>query len=254
MKFLQVRHATSLVTYAGTKILIDPVFSEKEQYPPIPLTPNRRKNPLVDLSTPLETLLDVDMVVSTHTHRDHFDDRARELLDKKIELICQPEDVESFESSGFHNIIPVEESITTRNIRITRVAAHHGTGITGDMMRPCSGYILSSENEPTLYFTGDTIFHESIEETIETFHPEILIMNAGSPKFLNSSHIVMNIIDVEETLKIDPTLTFIIVHLDTFNHCIETREDMHEYFSPARLAEIGVDKFFVPGDNELLEF
>jgi len=54
--------------------------------------------------------------------------------------------------------------------------------------------------------------------------------------------------------KIDPTLTFIIVHLDTFNHCIETREDMHEYFSPARLTEIGVDKFFVPGDNELLEF
>jgi L-ascorbate metabolism protein UlaG (beta-lactamase superfamily) len=242
------------LTYAGSKILIDPVFSEKEQYPPIPLTPNRRRNPLVDLSTPLERLLDADMVLSTHTHGDHFDDRARELLDKKIELICQPEDVKTLGSTGFLNITPVDESITIRNIRITRVKAHHGTGVTGEMMGPSSGYILSSKNEPTLYITGDTVFHESISKTIEKFHPDILIINAGSPKFLNSSHIVMNIIDVEETLRIDPSLTFIIVHLDTFNHCIETREDLQEYFTPARLAEIGVKKIFIPEDNELLEF
>jgi hypothetical protein len=66
--------------------------------------------------------------------------------------------------------------------------------------------------------------------------------------------VVMNIMDVEKTLKVNPNLTFIIVHLDTFNHCIETREDIHEYFSPERLSEMAVKKFYVPEDNELLEF
>jgi len=253
LKFLHVRHATSLLTYAGTTILIDPVFSEKGRFPPIPLTPSQRNNPLVDLITPLETLLHVDLILSTHTHRDHFDDRAREMLDKRIELVCQPADRETFEGWGFTHLLPVERSLTIRGIEIVRVLAYHGTGKTGEMMGPCSGYILSARDEPTLYITGDTIYHDAIRENIQTFLPDVLIVNAGSPKFLNSSQIVMNIIDVEETLKIDPTLTFIIVHLDTFNHCIETRDDMHCYFSPERLADLGVEKFIIPMDNEEID-
>jgi L-ascorbate metabolism protein UlaG (beta-lactamase superfamily) len=253
MKFLHVRHATSILTYAGSKILVDPVFAEKEEFPPIPLTPNKRKNPLVGLSTKVETLLDVDMILSTHVHMDHFDRAAKDLLNKNIELICQSDDVTTLKSYGFLNLIPVETALIHKGISITRVNAQHGTGTTGEMMGVASGYILSSDNEPTIYFTGDTIFNESIVENIKKYHPEILIMNAGSPKFLNSDQIVMNIMDIEKTLRVNPKLTFIIVHLNTFNHCIETREDIHEYFSLGRLSEIGANKFFVPEDNELLE-
>jgi L-ascorbate metabolism protein UlaG (beta-lactamase superfamily) len=254
MKFLHVRHATSILTYADSKIIIDPTFSGKGEFPPIPLTPNKRNNPLVGLSTPMDTLLDVDMILTTHAHPDHFDDKAKELLNKNIELICQTEDVKTFSSYGFVHIVPVEDALELNNISITRVNAQHGTGITGEMMGPASGYILSAENEPTIYITGDTIFNASVEDNIKKYEPQILIMNAGSPKFLNSDQIVMNIMDVEKTLKVNPNLTFIIVHLDTFNHCIETREDIHEYFSPERLNAMAVKKFYVPEDNELLEF
>ncbi|MDQ7827165.1 MAG: hypothetical protein RDV48_30505 [Candidatus Eremiobacteraeota bacterium] len=57
-----------------------------------------------------------------------------------------------------------------------------------------------------------------------------------------------------KTLRIKPELTFIIVHLDMFNHFIETREDLREYFSSERLGEMSVRKFFIPEDNEVLEF
>ena len=86
MNILHVRHATSLISYAGLKILLDPVFAKKETAPAIPMTPNRKRNPLVDLSTPIETLLDVDVLLDTHTHGDHFDSEAMELLDKKDAL------------------------------------------------------------------------------------------------------------------------------------------------------------------------
>lgn len=49
-------------------------------------------------------------------------------------------------------------------------------------------------------------------------------------------------------------VTFVIVHLDTYNHCIEKREDIREYFSPEKLEDLGADKFYIPEDNGLLEF
>jgi L-ascorbate metabolism protein UlaG (beta-lactamase superfamily) len=254
MKFLHARHATSLLTYGGVQILVDPVFSEKEVFPPYPLTPNKRRNPIVSLSTPLETLLAADLVLSTHIHSDHFDDRARELLDKNIPLVCQPEDVKKLNEFGFKQLVPVENNIRLKNISISRVGAQHGTGLIGKMMGPSSGYVLSAENEPVVYFTGDTIYTEAVAENIRKFHPEILIVNAGSPKFLYSDPIVMNIMDLEKTLKVCSGLTYVVVHLETFNHCIEKREDIREYFSPERLANLGVKKFFVPEDNEMLLF
>jgi L-ascorbate metabolism protein UlaG (beta-lactamase superfamily) len=252
MKLQHVRHATSIVTYAGRKILIDPVFAEKEAFPAIPKTPNQRRNPMVDLLTPMEELLNIDMILATHLHNDHFDEKAKSLLDKYLTVICQPADTTSLKKSGFHNIIPAKGTIHCTDITLTRTDAQHGTGIVGKAMAPASGYLLSAALEPTVYITGDTIFTKAVKANILKYKPDVLIMNAGSPKFLNSDRIVMNIMDIEETLKVNPKLVFVIVHLDTFNHCIETRNDIHEYFSPDKLKELSVLHFYVPKDNELL--
>lgn len=253
MKLLHVRHATSILTYGGLRILIDPVFAKKDTYPAFPLSPNRKKNPLVDLSTPMDQLLDIDLILTTHTHIDHFDQEAMDLLDKNLDLICQSEDAEAIESKGFLHIFPVKNTLVYKNITLTRVDAEHGTGEMGKSCAPASGYILQAEKEPTVYITGDTIYNDSVKANIETYQPQIMLMNAGSPKFLFSSHIVMNIIDIESTLRVNPNLCFVIVHLDTYNHCIETREDIHEYFSASKLQELGVQNFYVPLDNELLD-
>lgn len=254
VQFHHIRHATSIIEYAGRKILVDPVFCNKATMPAIPLTPLKRLNPLVDISTPPEELLNIDMVLSTHTHRDHFDPKAAEMINKSKPVICQSEDAATIAGYGFNNVYPVITTLDFNGISITRVHAQHGTGETEIAMAPASGFILSHPGEPTMYLTGDTVFNESVRKNIEQYSPEVLIINAGSPKFLNSSHIVMNIVDVENTLRTKPQATFIIVHLDTFNHCIETREDMHEYFTQERLAEIGTNKFFVPADNEIIDF
>jgi hypothetical protein len=252
MNLLHVRHATSILEYAGIKILIDPVLAEKETYPAIPLTPNKKRNPLVDLRTPMETFLGVDCILCTHTHNDHFDEKAYELLDKNLTILCQEEDVVKFGTKGFHNTLPIKESLQYQGISIIRVTAQHGCGITGKMMGTASGYVLQAKNEPTVYISGDTIYNNTVKFNIEHYHPQVLIMNAGSPKFLNSDRIVMNIIDIENTIKVNPKLTFVVVHLDTFNHCIETRADILEYFTPDRQNEMGIGRFLVPQDNEFL--
>lgn len=254
MKFLHIRHATSILTYGGVKFLTDPMLSDMGVAPAIPMTPCKRRNPLVGLSTPIDTITHVDAILSTHIHPDHFDEKAIELLDKKIPIIAQSSDEKALNDFGFNNIIAIEKTIDYKGIKITRVKAQHGEGAVGEMMGEASGYILSAANEPTVYILGDTIYNKSIRENIEKYNPDVLVISAGSPKFLNSNQIVMNIMDVEETIKINPKLNFVIVHLDTFNHCIETREDMNEYFTKERLESMGASKFFIPKDNETLKF
>ncbi len=253
MNLLHVRHATSLLYYADMKILIDPVLSEKESYPAIPLTPNRRKNPLVDLRTDMDTLFDINLILATHIHNDHFDQKAIELLSKNIPILCQPSDISALSSYGFLHLNPIKESLTYGAITITRVQGKHGTGSIGKAMGNVSGYILEADHEPTVYLTGDTIYYDEIRENIRNYQPDVLIMNAGSPKFLYSDRIVMNIIDIENTIKVKPDCIFTIVHLDSFNHCIETRADIREYFTADRLDTLGVKSFYVPEDNEFIK-
>lgn len=250
MKFLHVRHATSLITYNKTKILIDPILAEKASYPPVPLSPNPKPNPLTDLSTPIENLLNCNAVLCTHTHFDHFDKKAAELLDKDIDILCQKDDNNTFISYGFKNIIPIENSLSYKGITIQRTYAKHGKGIVGKKMGPASGYILSAKDEPVIYFLGDTIYTDTVKHNIEKYNPDIVVINGGSAKFLYSSAIVMTIKDIEKTLKVNPKIKFIVVHLNTFNHCIETREIINNYFTKEKLNELNVQNFYVPNDNE----
>ncbi len=252
MKFKHIRHATSLLYYANITLLIDPVLADAKAYPPIPNTPNQQANPLIGLSTPLEELLSADVVLSTHIHNDHFDQTALATMPKSIPILGQPVDALFFSQNHFTTFIPVDNTFIYKDIEITRVNAQHGTGEIGKLMGHASGYILKAANEPTLYITGDTVYNDSIRTNIETYQPEILIMNAGSPQFLEGDPIVMSIKDIETTMAVAPKSTFIIIHLDTFNHCIETRAIIHKHFDTERLSSLSVSKFYVPEDNEVL--
>lgn len=252
MNLLHVRHATSVINYGGKKILIDPVLAQKEAYPAIPGTPNQRRNPLVELSTPLANLLQVDMILSTHTHKDHFDDLALELLDKSLPLVCQSEDSSVFERAGFQEIYPISDYVQFGNLTITRVKAQHGLGAIGSKMGIASGYILKAEGEPTLYITGDTVYTKEVKENIEKFQPQVFLINAGAPRFLLGQHIVMNLKDVEAAIKVKPNAIFLIVHLDSYNHCVETREKASAYFNQQRLIQLGVKRLIIPCDNEFI--
>ena len=78
MHIQQIRSATVKITYGGSVFLIDPMFAQKDAYPPIPMSfsPDRRW-PMVDLPvSEKEILQDVDAVIMTHYHIDHFDEFA----------------------------------------------------------------------------------------------------------------------------------------------------------------------------------
>lgn len=254
VEFLQVRHATSLIHYGGKRILVDPLFLPKDAGDAIPLTPNKRNNPGIDILTPLEMLTDVDIIFNTHAHFDHFGPMAAQMLNKEIPLVSQPSDEKKLiDEMGFKNVKPIMNRETIDGIEFSRVFAQHGEGAILDMMGESSGFILKAEGEPNIYFTGDTIFNGEIEATLSSEKPEIVVVYAGAARFLNSTNITLSIMDIEKMMKVHPNALYVINHMDTINHCIEKREDVLEYFTDEKIQELGVKAMYVPDENELIQ-
>jgi L-ascorbate metabolism protein UlaG (beta-lactamase superfamily) len=251
MRYTLLRHATAVLAYANRTILIDPMFDAAGARPPIPNTPNQRRNPLVELPDGWEGLVEsADTLLITHLHQDHFDTRASELLAKELPLIGQPDDVERLGDLGFSNLNPVESTSMLDTISIERTAAQHGAGSIAEMLAPVSGFVLSAPDEPTVYIAGDTIWYPPVAEVLQRMQPEVVIVNASGARFLEGDPIVMTVEDVADVRRAAPDADLLVVHLEAINHCLERRSDYRD-----RLPALGVplDRIHILEQGESVE-
>lgn len=249
MRIQLVRHATLLIDYANMRLLVDPMLSDAGAMAAIQNSPQPRPNPLVPLPMPVEQVLDgVNAVLVTHTHRDHWDDAAIQLVPKDLPLFCQPEDLAKMESTHFVNAAAVHDARNWSKICITRTGAQHGTGDIGKAMAPVSGYVLQNEGEPTLYIAGDTIWCPEVSDAIERFHPDVIVLNAGGARFLQGDPITMMPSDVIHVCGAAPRAKVMAVHMEAINHCLVTRDELAEKAGAARVRVI------IPDDGEALDF
>ncbi|MFB6166272.1 MAG: MBL fold metallo-hydrolase [Haloarculaceae archaeon] len=231
-----LRHATLLLDQGDVTFLVDPMLGEPGSIPPIPNSPNDRENPLVPLP---DIPLTYDAVIVTHRHRDHFDDAARERLDRDRPLLCQPEEAAAFREEGFADVRPVDEMVTYEGIEIARTPARHGHGAVAEEMAPASGFVLDAEQ--TVYLAGDSVWYERVPAVIDEFEPDAVILNAGAAQFVDSEPITMDLADVRAVREyVDDAVTVVADHMDAINHCLLTREMLRE----------GIDGVSIPEDGE----
>jgi len=92
MQLTQIRNATLKLDYAGVRFLIDPMLADKEAWPGFAGTARAHlRNPLVALPVAVDELLDVDVIIVTHTHQDHWDEAAQQLIPKDKVIYTQNE-------------------------------------------------------------------------------------------------------------------------------------------------------------------
>lgn len=244
-----VRNATLVIDYAGKKILVDPMLSQKGA---IDSWAGIQKNPTVELTIPVEEIVkDIDLVIVTHTHEDHFDKPASSTLNKSVELIMQPADKEFFKKEGFINATVVEGQKVWNGITINRVEGKHGSGKVLEMMGKTSGFVLQAKNQPTVYIVGDTIWNEDIKKDIEKFKPDYIIVNSGGAlmKDFSDTPIIMNEVQTMALIAASGKAKVIAVHMDALDHCFTTRAILKK---KAAELKIGQDKLIIPEDGEKL--
>lgn len=250
MKIQTIRHATLIIHLNNKKILVDPMLSPIGSMPPIPDVPNKNLNPLVDLPTNVDSIINCDAILITHTHRDHFDDVAASLLSKNIPVFCQPEDEDKIRSLGFVNVSPIHNSTTWNNITFTRTNGKHGHNELAEQMGPVSGFVISSAGEPSIYIAGDTVWCDEVEKSIEKYKPELIVCNCGAAQFSYGEPITMTAQDIHKLCDKYPNAKVIAVHMEAWNHCRLSREDLKHYIDAHDIK----NSIFIPKDGELLSF
>ncbi len=238
-----------MVHYAGKKILVDPMLMPKESIDPLA---GKARNPMVDLPSSIEEITkDVDLVLVTHTHPDHFDPVASATLNKSIKLINQPADEEFFQKEGFTNAETVQESTVWNGITIYRTGGEHGSGEILKQMGTVSGFVLQAENQPTIYIVGDSIWIDEVEQSIQKYKPDYIVTNSGGAAFpgFEATPILMDEEQTVSLIKESGNAGVIAVHMDALDHCRTTRTTLRQKAEESGIAK---EKLIIPQDGEVI--
>jgi L-ascorbate metabolism protein UlaG (beta-lactamase superfamily) len=262
MKIQLIRNATVKIGFGGKIWLVDPFLGDVNSLPPFA---GKSANPTVPLPISVsEILKDVDYVLLTHLHPDHFDTKAQKTIPKLVPFVVQPSDSEKIKELGFKTVKVVDQQKTLDNVKITRVDAQHGDGEILKVMGAVSGYILEAANEETLYITGDTIWCETIKRNLDKFNPGIVVCNAGGNIFLPENNpfkkyislervykVIMDEKQVLELLNDKKDTTVITVHIGALDHETVSRKSLKEYL---KNNNVNTNRFYVPENGETVQF
>lgn len=245
-----IRNATSILHYAGKKIVIDPMLMDKgviESWAGI------ARNPTVELPIPIDTILnDIDFTLVTHMHPDHFDSVAKMRLPENRKIFYQPFDEEIVQKNHLTQGNIIRDSIVVDSITIIRTEAQHGTGKTLKKMGNASGFVLKADNHPTIYIVGDGVWTRQIKRNIKKFNPDYIIINSGGAvlKHISNTYIIMDDKQAMSVLKHSGNATVIAVHMEALDHCTTTRAKLRE---TANVYGYSPNKLIIPQDGEIIE-
>lgn len=256
-----IRNATIKVMYANTTFLIDPMLAKKGTYPGFEGTyRSELRNPTIELPmSAQEVIEDVDAVIVTHIHLDHWDDAAQELLPKDIPLFVQNEaDANVVRSQRFTDVRILEEHAEFGGVNLSKTGGQHGSDflyssperaqILGEVM----GVVFEAPGHKTVYVAGDTIWCSEVDEALKKHDPDVIVLNTGHAILtgLEDHPIIMGKEDTLHAYKVAPSATIVAVHMDAINHCSLSRKELREY-----VKEKGIeDRVLIPADGEVLKF
>ncbi len=246
MRLQLIRNATLRLNYGGQRILIDPYLAPKHSRPSFT---GRSFNPLVDLPIPPEEVVaGIDLAIVSHLHSDHFDSVAQELLPKGTPLICRAGDEAAIGALGFTAVTPLAAPLRWQGVDIAPAPGEHGSGDVLAVMGSVTGLIFQVEDEPTIYWAGDTILTPAVMETIASIRPDIIVIHACGAVWGDSQTlIVMDAVQAVEVCRSAPRATVVATHMDALDHATVSRADLR---AAAQQAGIPDDQLRIPADGE----
>jgi len=254
MKIRQIRNATLVIDFGGRRFLTDPWFGPKDDFPGFEGTPNSHvRNPTVDLPVPVSELLDVDAVILTHVHPDHWDEHAARALRKDIPFFVQHAgDREVVRAAGFTDVRVLTGNPLFDGVKIIKTPGQHGSDecvqTLYDVIGEVCGVVLKHPDEPSLYLAGDTIFNVYVAANLHSFEPDVIVLNCCDAQAIGLGSIIMDEDDVREVYRLAPQATIVASHMEAVNHATLTRAELRRFLREHDMT----DRVRVPDDGEIL--
>ncbi|KAF9145297.1 hypothetical protein BGX30_009725 [Mortierella sp. GBA39] len=255
-----IRNATVKIKYGNTTFLVDPMLARKDAYPGFEGTyRSHLRNPMIELPMPVEDVMEgVDAVIVSHTHLDHWDDAAQELLPKDIPLFAQDEvDAQTIRAQSFTDVRILGEDTVFNGVRLAKTGGQHGTDSMyssrelADILGKVMGIVFQAPGSKTVYVAGDTVWDSDVDQTLAEFNPDVIILNTGDARLTGfDDSIIMGKDDTLHAHQAAPNATIIAVHMDAINHTALSREDLREFVQQKNIQ----DRVLIPADGESLKF
>ena len=184
--------ATTLLRLGDFTVLTDPNFLHRGQraYLGKGLWSRRLTEPAMQPAD----LPDLDAVVLSHLHGDHFDRVARRELTRDQPVLTTPAAARRLDDWGFTTVglDTWQDQALRKNdqvLRATSLPGIHGRGVMAPLLPPVMGTLLELErpDRPTLrvYLSGDTLTGDHLDE-IARRYPEIdvAVLHLGGTRVL----------------------------------------------------------------------
>jgi hypothetical protein len=145
-----------------------------------------------------------------------------------IPVYCQPGDEQQIKEAGFSNVTAIDESVDWHGVKVTRTTGEHGNAAWAPQMGVVSGFLFQAEQEPTIYWVGDTIWCEPVRQVILEAAPDIIITHSSGASFEFGASIIMDAQETIEVCRTAPQSIVIAIHLESFDFDTVSRQDLRE--------------------------
>ncbi|MFI7708162.1 MBL fold metallo-hydrolase [Nonomuraea sp. NPDC049480] len=234
---------TALIEYGGLRFLTDPTFDAPGDYP---LGGGRFLTKTAPASATPADLGRVDVVLLSHDqHPDNLDHSGRALLADVPLTLTTPSGAGRLGGAA-RGLAPWEHVDLDRpgggtvTVTVTSVPALHGPEGSEPIVGEVVGFVLTGDDLPTVYISGDNASLPRVEQIAERFGPvdtAVLFAGAVRTAVLDGALLTIDSGQAAEAAKILGARRVVPVHVDSWAHFTEGRDDVVAAFTAAGLAD-----------------
>ncbi|MFB4295586.1 MBL fold metallo-hydrolase [Actinomadura sp. NTSP31] len=221
-----VGNATTIIRYGGVTLLTDPNFLRRGERADLGhgLSSKRVKDPAISV----DELPELDGVVLSHLHGDHWDPVAERHLDRRLPILTTGAAARALRDRGFGEAAGLRTWQTEEiakgdhRIRITALPGRHAPGLLRHVLPPVMGSLLEfgpvgGEPRFRLYISGDTLMYDEIAE-IGRRYPDIDagVVHLGGTRLLGLLTVTMDGRQGAQWLETSGCATAVPVHYDDY--------------------------------------
>jgi L-ascorbate metabolism protein UlaG (beta-lactamase superfamily) len=228
---------TALLTFAGVRFLTDPTFDPPgDDYRTGPVTLHKTAAPAL---TPDAAAFDYVLLSHDH-HFDNLDRAGRAALTRAAVVVTTVAAADRLGGNA-RGLNPWQTldlpAANGKTLRITATPARHGPA-DGDR-GPVAGFVLHLTSAPdrAVYFSGDTVWYEGVEEIARRLPVRAAVLNLGAARVpeVGPQHLTMTAAEAVQAARAFPDAAIVPLHFEGWQHFSEGRDVIAREFAAAGL-------------------